>query len=277
MSTLLMLKGLPASGKSTHGFELVKSGWKRVNKDDLRQMIDGGKWTRGNEKEILRTEKSIVSYFLSNGLNVVVDDTNFAHEDTWKQIAESCGATFEVKFFDTPLLECIERDSKRGDKSVGSKVIMEMYERYLKPTPVPYDTSKPDCYLFDIDGTLAHMHNRSPYDWDKVYDDTLDESVYQVLLSHKNAGKDIIILSGRDGICRGNTIAWLKKHNIPYDMLYMREKGDSRKDTVIKKEIYDTHIKDQWNVLGIYDDRDCVVNMWRSLGLKCYQCDYGNF
>lgn len=40
MPKLLVLKGLPASGKSTYAKELVNKGWKRVNKDDLRAMID---------------------------------------------------------------------------------------------------------------------------------------------------------------------------------------------------------------------------------------------
>ena len=40
MKKLLMLKGLPASGKSTYAKELVKEqGFVRANKDDLRAML----------------------------------------------------------------------------------------------------------------------------------------------------------------------------------------------------------------------------------------------
>src|SRR5207245_9019847 len=55
---LLLLKGLPASGKSTYAKELVLKGWKRVNKDDLRAMIDNGKWSHSNEDIIKEDRKS---------------------------------------------------------------------------------------------------------------------------------------------------------------------------------------------------------------------------
>lgn len=117
MNKLLILKGLPASGKSTYAKELVNKGWKRVNKDLLREMLDNGKWSRMNEKSIVESEKLLVEYFLKRGENVVIDDCNFAWEDTWKAIGEKVFAEVEVKLFDTPLMECIERDAKRGDKA----------------------------------------------------------------------------------------------------------------------------------------------------------------
>jgi predicted kinase len=155
MSKLLILKGLPASGKSTHAFELVKKGWKRVNKDDLRVMVDGGQWSKENERYILGVETGLATDFLESGFNVVVDDTNFAHEEHWKQQAEAFGADFEVKNFDVSLTECIERDIKRGAKSVGAKVIQRMYDKYLKPKPPEWSEDKQNCYVFDVDGTLA--------------------------------------------------------------------------------------------------------------------------
>ena len=178
-----MLKGLPASGKSTYAKELVKQGYKRVNKDDLRAMIDDGKWSEINEKNIRDMELHLVVEQLNKGKNVVVDSTNFAYEDYWQHIAEKASAEFEVKFFDVPVQECIERDARRGDKSVGKKVILGMYNKYLhkEPEKVAYDGSLLDCYIFDIDGTLATMGNRSPYDWSKVGVDTVNESVRDVL------------------------------------------------------------------------------------------------
>ena len=59
--------------------------------------------------------------------------------------------------------------------------------------------------------------------------------------------------------------------------VYMRDKNDSRKDTIIKHEIYENYIKNKFNVRVIYDDRNSVVDMWRSLGLKCFQVQEGDF
>jgi len=273
---LMMLKGLQASGKSTFAKELVAEGWKRVNKDDLRAMIDNSKWTRGNEKAIREAQKVLATIYLQKGYNVVVDDTNFAYEDYWKEFAENNGAEFELKFFNTPLLECIERDANRGDKTVGAKVILETYNRYLKPSLVAKNTELRDCYIFDIDGTLAKMNGRSPYDYSKVLTDLPNRDVVN-LAKHLYDSTYIIIVSGRDGSCSYETQKWLYDNGITYENIYMRPAGDSRSDTIIKTEIYENEIKGKYNVLGVFDDRDRVVQTWRSLGLTCFQVDYGNF
>lgn len=276
---LMMMKGLPASGKSTYAKTLVEQGYKRVNKDELRLMIDGGKWTRNNEKLIRTVEKALVSAFLASGNNVVVDDTNFAYEAEWKSVAAEFGAEFEVKFFDTPVMECVDRDSVRGDKSVGAKVIMGMYSTYLKPKPVAYDSSLTDAYIFDVDGTLALMDGRSPYDYSKVATDKPNPAVIKILndLRKANPSVTIIVLSGRDGSCFDATIKWLAENNIRPDFVGMRDAGDSRSDVIIKKEMYDTYINGKFNVMGVFDDRDRVVDLWRSLGLPTFQVAYGKF
>ena len=119
---LLMLKGLPASGKSTYARKLTQSGYVRVNKDDLRQMLNDGKWSSINEKRILHFRDRIIGRSLDDGCSVVIDDTNFApqHESRLKELAKLHNATFDTKFFDTPVEECIRRDNKRAN-GVGAK------------------------------------------------------------------------------------------------------------------------------------------------------------
>jgi hypothetical protein len=73
------------------------------------------------------------------------------------------------------------------------------------------------------------------------------------------------------------TEAWLEKHHIRYDLLFMRKTADSRPDTVIKREIYRSYIKDKYSVLFVLDDRTRIVNMWRNLGLTCLQVAPGDF
>ena len=74
---LLMLKGLPSSGKSTFCKKINSKGVERVNKDELRAMIDDSKHSKSNEKEIIEARDLIIIHFLDNNYNVVVDDTNF--------------------------------------------------------------------------------------------------------------------------------------------------------------------------------------------------------
>ena len=132
--------------------------------------------------------------------------------------------------------------------------------------------------ICDIDGTLAHMQNRSPYDWDKVGDDVVDKTIKEILRTFYNTSEyAIILISGRNDVCRQITERWLGKNYIFYDALYMRNHNDYRPDEVIKKEIYDKHIKDKYDVEFVLDDRNKVVKMWRGIGLKCLQVEEGDF
>lgn len=283
-----MLRGLPASGKSTYAKELIsKGGWVRVNNDDLRDTIHGGKWTKYNEKLIVKIREYIIEQALARGDSVVVDNLNLhpKHKKLYKELAEKYGAIFDVKSFNTSLEECIKRDAKR-EKSVGKKVITDWYDNFLRLPSEKYipPKNKPSAIICDIDGTLAHMSGRSPYEWLRVGEDSVDEAVADILRHYyvRDPNDDdpqpkIIILSGRDGICEPQTKQWLEDNNIPYDHLFMRTADDNRKDSIIKRELFDEHIRDNFNILYILDDRNQVVDMWRDMGLKVLQVEPGDF
>lgn len=129
--------------------------------------------------------------------------------------------------------------------------------------------------ICDIDGTLAHMGERSPYDWHRVREDTTDQVVIEVLRRFDD--HEVILVSGRDAICRRETVDWLKENRIPFHHLFMRPERDSRKDVEIKQEIYDNEIKGKFSVTLVLDDRNQVVKMWRDNGLKCLQVAEGDF
>lgn len=285
MSKLLFLKGLPASGKSTYAKELADKGWIRVNKDDLRAMLNNGKWSKGNEKRVIKLQNQIIETALAEGKNVVVDDTNFAeyHKHRLYDLARKYKADFDEKFFDTPLQICLDRDAKRAN-GVGESVIMKMYNQYLKPKPAAYKppAGSQKAILVDIDGTLAHMQTgkgyRSPYDWHRVMEDFGDPKVINLVQLYHKAGYKVIVMSGRDGVCRQDTEKWLEEYKIPYSELYMREPNDNRKDSIVKRELFDGFIRDYYNIEVVIDDRNQVVDMWRGeLGLKVLQVAEGDF
>jgi hypothetical protein len=75
---------------------------------------------------------------------------------------------------------------------------------------------------------------------------------------------------------------WLKKFNVPFDVLKMRPTSKEFMfvpDNELKRKWFDDLIgedgKDQ--VLCVFDDRQKVVDMWRELGLTCMQVDKGDF
>lgn len=165
-----MLKGLPASGKSTWAAENRKAlQAKIINKDKLRLMLDDGEWSDANEKAIILVRDVLAHTLLSNGKSVIIDDTNLAprHEETLRQIAAKHSVNFVVQdFTHTPVTTCLHRDRERV-ASVGTEVIMGMWERYLKPKQPEFNPKLPSCILVDIDGTVAKMVSRKPFDWHK--------------------------------------------------------------------------------------------------------------
>lgn len=131
--------------------------------------------------------------------------------------------------------------------------------------------------IVDIDGTLAKMNGRGPFDWHRVGEDKVNPAV-QLLVGLASYYCNVIIFSGRDSCCREATIEWLKSHKIPHENLYMRPEGNFEKDCIIKRRLYDEHIVGKYDIQFVVDDRDQVVEMWRKdLGLTCFQVDYGNF
>lgn len=282
MSKIIMLKGLPGSGKSTWANQYVTDhpNSVRVNKDDLRRMLRGPKWSKSLEPGVLVTRDNIVSWALANGRDVIVDDTNFApkHEERLREIACTMEADFEVKFIDTPLKDCIKNDLHRLN-SVGEKVIRRMYNQYLntQSPKVEIIPGVENAVICDLDGTLCLHHGRSPYDTEKCEQDGVNWPVWELLF--RNWAKKIIFVSGRDEQYREKSTNWLKTHlEWAKDWeLYMRPHDDRRDDSIVKRELFDKYIRGKYNIDFVLDDRTRVVDMWRSLGLTCFQVAEGDF
>jgi len=131
--------------------------------------------------------------------------------------------------------------------------------------------------IVDIDGTVATRTNRTPFDYSKVLDDAPKPDVIEVISALWHNGHSLIFVSARDDSCFEDTYAWLSKHCPPFVSLHMRKSGDTRSDGVVKREIYENIIKPEYDVNIVLDDRQKVVDMWRSIGLTCLQVDYGDF
>ncbi len=134
------------------------------------------------------------------------------------------------------------------------------------------------AYLVDLDGTMCLMGDRSPYDETRVGSDLVNEPVRQVVYALAAIGNRIIFMSGRKETCRPETEAWLREHYaLTYEGLFMRAAGDGRKDWVVKGELFDAHVRGRYDVRGVFDDRNQVVGMWRSIGLTVFQVAPGDF
>ena len=145
--------------------------------------------------------------------------------------------------------------------------------------------------ICDLDGTLALKHDgRSWYDASTSDLDNPNEPVLALLRFVQEANWhglnqeqncQIIFLSGRQEKDREPTEKFLEKHRLNRYPLFMRTTDDFRNDTIIKKELYEENIKGKYEILFVLDDRNSekcpVVDMWRELGLACFQVADGNF
>ena len=145
--------------------------------------------------------------------------------------------------------------------------------------------------ICDLDGTLALKHDgRSWYDASTSDLDNPNEPVLALLRFVQEANWhglnteqdcQIIFLSGRQEKDREPTEKFLEKHRLNRYPLFMRTTDDFRNDTIIKKELYEENIKGNYEILFVLDDRNSekspVVDMWRELGLACFQVADGNF
>lgn len=301
MTKLVITRGLPGSGKSTWAREWVSRDTMtraEVNRDKLRDMAHGG--FAHAEVMISTMEQTLIRELLINGVDVVCSDTNLPNKTVREliELAQEAGAEYEIHdMTNVPLQTCLSRNEERDDCDyVPVDRIMSMYAKFIagRPYPLPLilpDSAKfhartvtpdydlPPAYIVDIDGTLAFMGDRDPYDETKVSQDKPRREIIETTYALWRAGYEIIIMSGRMDSCRADTEAWLDKYlDLPYKGPFMRAAGDIRKDAVVKRELFERHVLDKYRVIAVLDDRDQVVDMWRrELGLNCLQVNYGRF
>ena len=149
------------------------------------------------------------------------------------------------------------------------------------------DPDRPRIVISDLDGTLAdidhrlHWIHRDDPDWTAFFlacgEDRPIRRTITVLTTLHEAGYEIVIASGRGEVSRDETVAWLARHDVPWDRLLLRAVGDERHDDEVKSEMVETHDLTPEATLVVLEDRASVVQTWRRLGFHVFQVADGNF
>lgn len=149
-------------------------------------------------------------------------------------------------------------------------------------------------YVFDIDGTLALLDQRrhlyysnDPDKWRKFYEacdtDTPNEPVIKTLNALLDSGAEVWLFTGRMEYVKQKTVAWLEQHTAlaitdEQHELVMRREDDLRPDYLVKADMYAQMLEcDKQRLVGVFEDRLRVVEMWRRLGVTCFQVSDGRF
>ena len=293
---IILCKGLPASGKSTWALEEVAKNpeWIRINNDDISTMLYGVPFGKCSSSVIDKARKRLIKLGMESAQNIIVDCTNLdpKHERYVEKLiteynvanpSENVDELYQLEikdFTDVSLVECLKRNKER-ERRVPEFVIRKMYYTHIFPNQVnPQDPSLPKAAVFDIDGTIAIMTNRSPYDATKYYDDAPLPDMIELIKMYKNNNHHIIFLTGRTEQGRADTERWLAdKCDIPVGTytLIMRPTGDKTRDVNYKKDAYITKIKENYYVPIWFEDRIRNVEMARSLGINAVQVGEGDF
>jgi len=298
--TLTITRGLPGSGKTSWAVAQVRSAPGRVVRiedAELRRMlVDGQSVDWAVEHRLVLARDAYVGALLHQEFDVIIDDVNLSPR-TGRRLAELAGrrgAGFAVRdFTDVPLAECIRSDAANPD-GVGAAVITRLWEENLRgrqlPLPVPEGRPEasgrpyvpadgtPTAVLVDIDGTVALLGTRSPYEESRVDQDAPNPPVISTVRALAAGGNRIVYCSGRSEDSRPATTAWLDRYvGVPYETLLLRPSGDRRRDAVVKLELFDSSVRDSYDVLCVLEDRASVVKAWRSIGLTVLQVAEGDF
>lgn len=306
MKRLIITVGISGSGKSTWAHQQFTESPRKVrivNRDKIRELLFGYSETtigdyylrpdfRELEKEVTKYEDTLIYNFLTDNKTVIVDATNLGID--YLERFKYWNVTTEIKMFEALPNTAIARVGRRL-RPVSENVIHRQYEKLktlknnLTLRPINFETTtielnkeNPNCIIFDVDGTLAHMNGRSPYNMKAVGKDKPDPSTVEIAkrLSIVDNLTDeppyIIICTGRDETALPNTAKWLKKHDVVYDQIMARPINDNRADWIVKEEMW-RKLATTYNIIGMFDDRLQVVRRARSLGLKVFNVEHNNF
>ena len=290
MPTLHLVRGLPASGKTTWARALVASrrpgSILRVNRDDLRRSMADPAYSApvdAVERRISAAEWRLVRSTLLDGLDVVVDATNLRAgvARRWLALAEACGATWHVEDVVADLEECVRRDAARsGPERVGEETLRDLHARFLDPVtgrpaplappprlgsaggapyrPVP---GTPPAVLVVVEGVLTGREPPGP-------EDLPVPAAVAVLTALAAAGHRVVALSARPEEERTAVASWLARHvPVALEALLLRPPDTRRGDGAAALGLFDDHVRDRYTVVAVLEGRPRRAAAWRALGL----------
>lgn len=299
--SIILTRGLPGCGKSTYAIAWVSEdpdSRARVNRDDIRFELYGEYVMKNDKRGSVKDKENHVTQIqhsrlreaLIAGKSVIVDDTNLNPKSfqTFGRIASEHGVTLTNKDFHVDINECIRRNNNR-DRVVPEHIIRGMASKYmgangefhLFPNTYPVkDFVKPSsrrhAVIFDADGTLVDVRGIRHYvrgkwrDFDSFHRSSYfsppNQHVVDMAFDAHREGFAVVVVTAREEKYRDVTQAWMDKHDVPYENIYMRSLGDGRKDAVVKAEMLQS-ILDDYDVVHAVDDNPAVNDVWRTANI----------
>jgi len=129
MKKLIVMVGVPASGKSTLSKKLIEKGFHYMNADSIRLEMYGDEIIQGDKEEVFNLFFQRLEEALKQELDIVVDNTNLNQKQRKPILdrAKNAGYTdVQLWLLDVPLELCIERNKSRT-RQVPEDIIANMF------------------------------------------------------------------------------------------------------------------------------------------------------
>lgn len=299
--SLVLTRGLPASGKSTYAEAWLAQdpdNRVRVNRDTIRFELfsmwypieDERGTVKEKEQRVTDVERQRIEKALRSGKSVIVDNTNLNPKvfSTYGKIAKRFLVPLTHKDFPISIEETLRRNSLR-ERQVPEFVIRDMQARYMGPNgefhlfpgdypakPFVEPQARQQAIAFDMDGTFADTRSIQHYvsggkyrDFDGFHRASLfvppNQQVLQMAMDAHAGGFKIIITTARGELYREVTQKWLDDHGVPYNNIFMRADKDQRPDHVVKTEMLQT-LRKYYDMVRFVDDNPAAVSAWKNGG-----------
>ena len=158
--SLILLVGIPGSGKTTYAEKYIKEhpGTVHLSSDKIRAELWGNEATQGDNNEVFSLMQSRAINALNFGDDVIYDATNITRKDR-SYIIALCPkfAKIECHIIWAPIGTCIERDAVRK-RTVGKEVIDRMLKRFQAPY---YDEGIDEIKIIKPDGFDKYEYGNS--------------------------------------------------------------------------------------------------------------------
>lgn len=295
MPKIYILRGLPASGKSTLARKIVDANpthTARFNWDDIRNMM-GPYWIpeRENTKVLNALRDAFINNMMSNQWDIVIDNMNLNPKELehYNKIVSEYNNNhtdkyeIEVTTLFTPVEECVRRDALRSNP-IGESVIRSIWQRYrnflcteenkeivskLKPA-----TDLPKAVIFDVDNTLCFNTSGRPYygTAQGLLDDVPNTNAIIAAQVYHSGGIKVLLVTGREGTdeIKEATQKWMENNQVPIDEYYFRPVNNRESGDKIKVQII-SGISNKYNIIGIYEDSSKIVKSLREMGYTVFQ------
>lgn len=143
-----------------------------------------------------------------------------------------------------------------------------------------------DTVVFDMDGVLSDAAGRQHYlewprrDWDSFFEACGDDEIIDevaTLLRLLDDELRVVLLTARPLRVRPQTLGWLERYGLRWDLLIMRDRGDYSASRSFKREVvHDLRAVGLAPRLAFEDDRR-NVDMFHAEGIPCVYIHSGYY